>query len=112
MSAFDIHINVVGTSIGAPSEDALKAGAPSALEVELLLGQQLPFAQGPGQPPIVAPLGKVRYALEREAAIEFFERGLEEAKKLPAKSNIEVAHSLDGVEKAAERLQKLSGNEG
>lgn len=109
MSAFDSHINVVGTSLGVPTEEQLAEGHPSALEIALKIGQVLPFSQGPGAPPVIAEFGTLRFALERETAMEFFEKGLEEAKKLPAKPKIDIAQTLDGVDVAADKLAKLSG---
>lgn len=109
MSAFDATLNVVGTSIGAPTEEQLAQGAPSALELSLQIGQQLPFSQGPGHPPVVAEFGTLRFGLDRDTAIEFFSKGLEAAQALPAKKPIEIASNLQGVEEAAERLAKLKG---
>lgn len=109
MSAFDSNINVVGTSIGVPTEEQLENGHPSALEIALKVGQVLPFSQGPGAPPVIAEFGTLRFALDRDTAIEFFEKGLEEAKKLPAKAKIDIAQSMAGVDVAAEKLAKLSG---
>lgn len=108
MTAFDANVNVVGTSIGVPTEEQLEAGAPSVLEIAIKVGQQLPFSQGPGQPGVTAELGTMRFALERDMAIEFFEKGLEAAQSLPAKPNIDIATSLDGIDEAAKQMADLT----
>lgn len=108
MTAFDANINVVGTSIGMPTEEQMNAGAPAVLELGLKVGQQLPFSQGPGQPPVTADLGMLRFTLDREVAIEFFEKGLEAAKTLPVKPNIDIATNLEGVEEAAKQMADLT----
>lgn len=110
MSAFDTTVNVIGTSLAAPSEEQLKTGETPALEIRLTIGQILPFSAGPGQPPVVAPVGTIRYGLDRDAAIEFFKTGLEEAEKLPPPSKLEVASSLNGIDEAAKNLERITGN--
>ncbi len=108
MTAFDANVNVVGTSIGVPTDEQLEAGAPSVLEIAIKVGQQLPFSQGPGQPAVTAELGTMRFALERDMALEFFEKGLEAARTLPVKSSLDIATSLDGVEEAAKQMADLT----
>jgi len=108
MTAFDSHVNVVGTSIGTPTEEQLADGAPSAVEIAIKVGQQLPFAQGPGQPPVVAEIGTLRFTLDRVTALELFERGLEAANDLPSKPSIDIATSLDGIEAATQKVAALT----
>lgn len=109
MSAFDTTVNVVGTSIGVPTEEHLAAGAPPALEIAIKIGQQLPFSAGDGQPPVVAELGTIRFGLNQDTAVEFFEQGLEAAKKLPVKPKLDIATNLDGVEEAAKKISAITG---
>ncbi len=105
MSAFDITLNVLGTSLAVPDADAQAQGA-SDLEVHLALGMQLPFSQGGGTP-MMAHVGTVKYALDRDTAIKFFEKGLEAAKDLPAPSKLAVATDMSAVAETAEGLEGL-----
>lgn len=107
MSAFDITLNVLGTSLGVPDEEAQAQGA-SDIEIHLAIAQQLPFGQ-PGGPPVMAHIGNVKYVLDRDTAIKFFEKGLEAAQKLPAPSKLAVATDMGEVAKAAEGLEGLKG---
>lgn len=112
MSAFETTLNVVGTNLGVPSEEALASGEASpVIEIELIVGQVLPFAAGPGQPPLQVPLGSVRYALGKKPATEFFKSGLKAAEELPEErqSQLEIATSLDGLDEVNDRLRKLKG---
>lgn len=109
MSAFDTTINVVGTNLGVPTEEAIKAGEPPTIEIELVVGQVLPFAAGPGQPPLQVPLGRIKYTLNKETAVEFFKRGLEAAEGLPDASKLEIATSLDGIDNVAAQLRDIKG---
>lgn len=109
MSAFDITLNVIGTSLGVPDEAQLKDGAPSEVEITLMLGQTLPFAQAPGGPPVTIPLGTVTYKLDRDTAMELFTKGQAAVETLPAKSKLEVASDLNAVEAAAERMRDITG---
>src|SRR3954467_708921 len=91
MSAFDSQIAVVGTSIGVPSEERLASGVDPSVEVALRIGLTLPFSPAPGEPPVQANAGTLRYKLGKEAAVEFFSKGLEAAQTLPNESRIQTA---------------------
>lgn len=108
MTAFDATLNVIGTSLGVPPEEHLEAGAPAVVEIAIKVGQQLPFSQGAGQPPVTAELGAFRFAMSRDMAIEFFEKGLEAAQSLPNKPSIDIATSLDGIDEAAQKMADLT----
>ena len=106
MSAFRTTLNVVATSLGVPSDEAIAAGQPSKLDIILTLGQTLPFGE-PGQPPIMAHLGDVVYSLGRDTAIEFFKKGLEAAEMLPPESKLVPATDLKAATATADLAQQL-----
>lgn len=106
MSAFKVTLNVAAASLGVPSDEALKAGQPPAVEVNLTIAQQLPFGEA-GQPPIMAHLGDVTYSLGRDTAIEFFKKGLEAAEALPPESKLQLATDVAAAEAAAEKVNQF-----
>lgn len=110
MSAFSISINVAQTSLGVPSPEALESGAEPHVEVILSVAQMLPFAQA-GQAPVMAHIGDVRYNLDRDTAIKFFQQGLEQAEKLPAPSKLTVATDLSAVEAVGQEMNRMRGND-
>jgi hypothetical protein len=110
VSAFSAELNVIGTSLGVPTEEQLEAGAEPNLEVNLIIGQTLPFSPGPGQPPVVAPLGQLTYRLAKDMAVEFFKKGIEAAEDLPEPSKLAVATDLASAEQAAQQLDRLRGS--
>ena len=75
----------------------------------VMVGTILPFALEPGKP-LPIPLGVLRFPLNSENANNLAESLKTEAEKLPKPSNIEVASSLAGVEKAVDFTQKLRGD--
>jgi hypothetical protein len=109
MSAFEISLTVGSASLVVPDEETIKAGTPPHVEIRLGVVQPLPFSEGPGAPPVMAHIADVKYRLDPEMAVEFFEKGLAAAKTLPKSSGLEVATNLSAVEEAAKRLEKLKG---
>lgn len=109
MTAFDTHLNVVDMGLAVPTAEALDEGAEPTIEISLTVGQVLPFSQGPGQPPLVAPIGKVRFGLDRDSAVKYFTQALEAATALPVRGQVDIATNLHGVDVVAERLAKLKG---
>lgn len=107
MSAFDASVNVLGTSIAVPDEESLKAGAPPHVEIVLAIAMQLPFAQQQGAPPMMAHIGNVKYQLDRDSAVKFFQSGLEAAEGLPAASNLAIATDLSAVENVADQIGRF-----
>src|SRR4051812_3828518 len=97
MSAFDTRLNVIGHSIGVPNEEQLRNGVPPSVEIALKIGLSLPFSTGPGEQPVTTAAGSVRYEIGRDAAIEFFKKGLEAAEGLPVAADIQIASDLKGV---------------
>lgn len=106
MSAFEARVNVAATSIAIPTEEQQEQGANN-VDIHLVVTVPLPFAQGPGQPPLQTQLGTIVYGLDRDTAIKFFKQGLEAAEKLPKTSDLEVATDLSAAEAAAQRLEAL-----
>lgn len=107
MSAFDMTINVGRTAIAIPEAEAVKAGeAPNALDVILTVVQGLPFQQ-PGKPPVVVPLGNVKFSIARDQAIQFFKTGLEQAEALPPESRLTVASDLSDAEVMSQGLDGI-----
>lgn len=105
-------LNVGRTAIGAPEPEAVKNGeAPNALDIILTVVQVLPFQQ-PGQPPVMAALGNVKFSMGRDQAVEFFKTGLEAAEDLPPESNLTVAADMSMAEKMAEDMKSMRGNGG
>lgn len=111
MSAFETSLNVVATDVATPTEEALEEGAPPILEVNLVVGLAIPVPQGGQMGLAQIGIGKYTYALPKEAAVEFFKKGLEAAEALPdeQRSKIEIATSLDGVDKVQEQIDHLKG---
>lgn len=110
MSAFETTVNVVATQVGIPDEEAQKQGATD-MEVSLAIGQQLPFAQQPGAPPMMAMLGAIKFSMNKESAMKFFTAGLEAAEKLPEVSKLEVATDLKAAEAQGAALDVMRGGE-
>jgi hypothetical protein len=98
MSAFDSTWQTLGVSVGVPEDDG-------PLELMLTVGNALPTPQGP----VPIPLGVHRFVFTREQAISLFEKGLEEAQKMPKKSDIVTATNMSSVEKVAENIKKFGG---
>lgn len=114
MSAFDMSLSVFGTSIAVPDEESQKtakqSGQPVALDVILAVALPLPFQQGPGQPPVMAHLGNVKFSMDKESAEKFFQSGLEAAEQLPATSNLAVVSDLGAAERMGDDLSAMRGN--
>lgn len=107
MSAFDMKINVGRTAIASPPPEMVKAGeAENALDVILTVVQILPFGN-PGQPPVAAALGNIKFSLSRDQAVEFFKTGLETAEELPPESGLTIANDLSAVERMGEDFNKF-----
>lgn len=112
MSAYDSSFNIIGTSLAAPSEEALAQGATPYIEVSFTIGQALPIENpdNPGEA-LRVPAGMHRYKFSRSQAIDFFTAGLEQAEKLSEekKANILVANDLGAVERAAAEISRIVG---
>ena len=76
----------------------------------MAVAMQLPFAQQQGQPPMMAHIGNVKYQLDRDSAIKFFQSGLEAAEALPPTSRLAVATDLKAAENAAEQIGQFRGD--
>lgn len=109
MSAFDATLTVGGLDVAVPNEDAIQNGIKPHVQVVLEVVQPLPLAQGPGQPPVLAHFGTIKFHLGRDQAVEFFKLGLETAEKLPQESQLEIATDLSAAEQAAEALKRMQG---
>lgn len=104
MSAFDATLRALDVQVIDPqSEDQ------TSTQLAVIVGLILPIAQGPGQPPIPAPLGILRFDLDKTALQELSQDAGEAAEKLKSHSSVVLANSLDGVDKAAEFQQGLRG---
>lgn len=100
MSTFDVTFpNVAPPQVQRVGEDPV-------LEVVVPVGFPLPVA---GNQAVAAHIGTLRFGLDRDSAIKFFTEGLQQAEDLPPPSKLEVAASLEGVDKAVDRLGKLTG---
>lgn len=111
MSAFSMKLNVGRTAIAAAPAEAIKAGeAENALDIILTVVHVLPISAGPGQPPMMAPLGDVTFSIGREQAVEFFKTGLSAAEDLPPESDLVIANDLGAAEKLGQDLDNFRGN--
>lgn len=101
----DISIQPMGMNIVAPDEP----GEGSYLQLVMVRGIPLPFADPGTGEPIMVPTGQYRVPLDRDFAIQLGNKLIEEAEKLPEtkKSNIQVATSLAGIDKAADFDRKI-----
>lgn len=106
--SFDATVQPIGIDLSVPSEEQIKEGA-NALQVNVTLGQVLPFSPGPGQPPLVIPSGVIRFPVGREQALNLAEKLQEEGEKLPKQSSIITANSLEGIDQAADFQKNLRG---
>lgn len=114
MSSFDANINVIATAISVPDESQLESGVPPVVEIRLDLGLELPFSTGPGQPNVTTHMGSLRFTFPADQAVEFFEKGLDAAQKLPSStpSKLTIASDIRNVEKAAQEMDKLTKRNG
>lgn len=100
---FDLTLQAIGFDTSSPMDNVLVVG--------MHVGMPLPFA-GPDQNPIVAPLGQVKFPMDKTSAVALAGRILEMAEGMPdsnPKSDLIVANSLEGVDKAVELSQRLKG---
>jgi hypothetical protein len=94
----------MGVNIATPEEGS----GTDELQLVVILGMALPFA-GPDRQPIVAPLGQVRIPMDKNLS-EQLGKGLQDAaEKLPKKSDLITASSLQGVEQTAKFNEGLKG---
>lgn len=105
----DVKLDVIGVSLGSPSDEDLENGVDPRLEVNLSVGLPLPLADPRTQQPIIAPVMNVTYSLTPKAAKEFGEGLLQEAERMPQTSSgaIQVASSLNGIEDAVKELERF-----
>lgn len=112
--SFEISIQPIDINLAVPSDADLEAGA-NALMIQVTMGMILPFQSGPGQPPIIAPLGIVKFPMAREQAEDLAVKLAEESQKLPkapSSSGLEVATSLEGIDKVQNFADKLKNPRG
>lgn len=110
MNGFDVTLTVGRVEIGIPTEEALDHGATPAVQIEVGVAVALPFAAGPGQPPIAMEMGTVRFSLDYEKAKGFFTEGVKAVEQLPKPSSLLHASDLKDAERAAQALDRLKGN--
>lgn len=104
MSAFDATLRALDIQIIEPTDED-----QHSTQIAVIVGLVLPIAQGPGQPPIPAPLGILRFDVEKEALNALGADAQVVADKLKGRSNVVLANSLEGVDQAAEFQQGLRG---
>ncbi len=107
---FDAMLNVMSVNTSAPTDEDIANGAEPMLVISLVPGLMLPLAD-PNNPsqPIVVPGGNLRFRLDGEAAVAIGQKMVEDGKRLPKRSRIEIASDLTGAEKAAEHMNSLRG---
>lgn len=107
---FEIGFQPLALQVSAPSEDELRAGAPSELMLHITGGVFVPVDSNPSSTqayPI--PAATFRFPLNKDAAKEAGQRLIEEAEKLPDKPNITLATDLSQVQQAADFESRLRG---
>lgn len=102
MSAFEARIRVgeAGVQLVRDNDDE------KALEAELVLGIITLAPVGPGQV-MPIPFGAIRVPFDKAAVDGLAKQFTEASAEMKEKSNIEVAQSLEGVERAAAFSENL-----
>lgn len=105
MSAFDIRLTILGIQAAVPTDEELERGADPEIDLILTVGSVI--GSSAGMMPF--PLGKVRFALDRDGAETLAQSVGETAEKLPAKVKVDVASPGDmrEAEAVASRLEEL-----
>jgi hypothetical protein len=100
----DISIQPLGMNIIAPEN-----GEGDFLQLVVVKGIPLPFADPNTGEPVMAPTGQYRIPLDRDFAIQLANKLIEEAEKLPEKhkTDLQVATNLNGVDKLAEFERRI-----
>jgi hypothetical protein len=111
MSGFDVTYTVGSADIAVPTPEAISQGVQPSLQVIVGVAMALPFSAGPGQPPVMVEMGKVRLTFDYDTAKGFFEGGVKALEDLPKPSNLMRATSLQEVENAARNLEKITKGE-
>lgn len=112
MSVFDAEVSVLSATLNAPTPEALQNGATPHLELGIVAGLPLPVPNPQTGQPLVIPFGRLRFAFERQPAIDLFGAALKAAQDLPAdipSDKVMVAHSMADVEAAAETIRRATG---
>lgn len=102
MTAFDAEIKVTHIEVGV-NEDNDRLG------VNLIIGQALPLAEPGTDQPLVVPMGKLRFALDKRSAEVIGNQLVEEASKLKEASRLEVASDMKQAERVGSALKGIAG---
>lgn len=114
MSMFDAEVSVMSATIGTPSPEAMETGATVPhIELGIDTGISLPIANPQTGQPLVIKVGKLRFLIGREQAIEIFEAALLAAQGLPetvqSSGKIMLASNMNEVEQAAQNIRRATG---
>lgn len=108
--SFDLTLHPMAINIVSPDPENLEPGQPPVVELVITVGMMLPFQTGPGQPPPVAPLGNVHFPLQPSTAKQVGEKLSEEGARFPDRPNIDIASSLEGIDRAAKFERDIRGD--
>lgn len=107
----EINLDTMAVDADAPPAEMLESGAPANVHLQVVGGNDLPFADPRGgNRPLRYPSLAVNFQLSKTAALQFAELVREKAESLPddkPESKIPIATSMDEVAKAAEFERNL-----
>jgi hypothetical protein len=107
----EINLDTLAVDADAPPTEMLENGAPANVHLQVVGGNDLPFADPRGgNRPLRYPSLAVNFQLSKAAALEFAELVRKKAESLPddkPQSNVPIATSMDDVAKAAEFERNL-----
>ncbi len=101
MTAFDASVNVTHIEVGVNQDN-------NRLMVSVVIGQALPFAEPGTDKPLMAPLGKISFPLDKASALAMAKQFQEEGEKLKADTHLEIA-GPESLEHAAAASKLMDG---
>lgn len=113
MSVIDAEVSVQDVSLATPSAEAMEGGVPPHVELGIIPGLTLPFANPATGDPLIVPVGKLKFTFSRQQAIDIFTAGLKAAESLPegtpSSGKVLIASNMSDVEQAAENIKRVTG---
>lgn len=107
----ELNLDPMALDADSPDSEALEQGVPPTVHVQVIGGNELPFAD-PRNPnrPVRVPALAVNFQLNKHAALEFAALVKSKAESLPddsASSKLEIVQDLSGVENVVDLNSKL-----
>lgn len=77
---FDMTLATIGYTVDPDEENG-------GLTVTMAVGMQLPISPGPGQPPLMVPLGQIRFPIAKSDGMKMGQAIIDAAESLPDESS-------------------------